>query len=143
DELELVKPVLIGHSIAGQELSFIASNRPERISGVVYLDAAYRYAFYRPGVRENLQELRKALDLLDQELGKPPRSPGELTEVIRSVLGDTLVEFQKDLEQLTTTPEIPGTAPQPSPADLSSFAAYRAWSERVHGYALPEAELRH
>src|SRR5687768_16392500 len=39
DSLALVKPVLIGHSIAGQELSFIASTLPERISGVVYIDA--------------------------------------------------------------------------------------------------------
>lgn len=143
DDLELTKPVLIGHSIAGQELSFIASTRPDRISGAVYLDAAYRYAYYRPGVRENLQELRRRLDLLDEELAKPPRSPADLTEVIRSVLGDALVELQKDLEQLMTTPEIPGAAPPPGPADLRDFAAYRAWSARVHGYALPEAELRH
>jgi pimeloyl-ACP methyl ester carboxylesterase len=37
--------VLVGHSIAGAELSSIATRRPERVAGVVYLDAAYGYAF--------------------------------------------------------------------------------------------------
>jgi non-heme chloroperoxidase len=45
DALKLVKPVLVGHSIAGEELSSVASRYPNRIAGVVYLDAAYPYAF--------------------------------------------------------------------------------------------------
>lgn len=143
DQLALTKPILVGHSIAGQELSHIASTRPERVSGVIYLDAAYRYAYYRPGVRENLQDLRRRLDVLDAQLQKPPLSPKELTEVIRSTLGDALTEFQKDLDELTTTPEISAGASAPGPADLQDFSAYRAWSSRVHGYALPEAELWH
>ena len=44
DHLSIEKPVLIGHSIAGQELSFVASGHPGRVAGLVYLDAAYRYA---------------------------------------------------------------------------------------------------
>src|SRR5262249_16181591 len=38
-------PVLAGHSIAGQELSSIGSRHPEKVAGLVYLDAAYGYAF--------------------------------------------------------------------------------------------------
>ena len=45
DALKLQKPVLVGHSIAGQELSAIANKDPTRIAGVVYLDAGYPYAF--------------------------------------------------------------------------------------------------
>ena len=45
DSLKLQKPVLVGHSIAGQELSAIANKHPTRIAGVVYLDAGYPYAF--------------------------------------------------------------------------------------------------
>src|SRR5262245_38628226 len=45
DDLRLERPVLVGHSIGGQELSFVATAHPERIAGVVYLDAAYDYAF--------------------------------------------------------------------------------------------------
>lgn len=46
DQLSLATPVLIGHSLAGQELSYIASNEPQRVSAVVYLDAGYNYAYW-------------------------------------------------------------------------------------------------
>lgn len=43
--LRLKKPVLVGHSIAGAELSSVATLDPKSIAGVVYLEAAYPYAF--------------------------------------------------------------------------------------------------
>jgi pimeloyl-ACP methyl ester carboxylesterase len=49
EQLRLEKPVLIGHSIAGQELSYLAAEHQDRIGGLVYLDAAYRYAYDVPG----------------------------------------------------------------------------------------------
>jgi pimeloyl-ACP methyl ester carboxylesterase len=45
DSLKLEKPVLVGHSIAGEELSSVGSRHPDRVGGLVYLDAAYAYAF--------------------------------------------------------------------------------------------------
>ena len=45
DALKLERPVLAGHSIAGQELSSIATRLPDRVSGLVYFDAGYPYAF--------------------------------------------------------------------------------------------------
>ena len=45
DALHLDRPVLVGHSIAGAEMSAIARAAPDRIAGLVYLDAAYPYAF--------------------------------------------------------------------------------------------------
>jgi non-heme chloroperoxidase len=46
--LGLTKPVLIGHTIGRQELSSIGSRHPEEAAGLVYLDAAYSYAYYDP-----------------------------------------------------------------------------------------------
>jgi pimeloyl-ACP methyl ester carboxylesterase len=46
DALKLEHPVLVGHSIAGEELSSIGSRHPERVAGLVYLDAGYQYAAY-------------------------------------------------------------------------------------------------
>ena len=40
DALKLAAPVLVGHSIAGNELTAIGSNHSKRIAGLVYLDAA-------------------------------------------------------------------------------------------------------
>ena len=37
--------MLIGHSVAGEELSDVVSVRPDRIAGLIYLDAGYAYAF--------------------------------------------------------------------------------------------------
>lgn len=41
ETLGIAAPVLVGHSIAGEELSYLGANHPERFSGLVYLDAAY------------------------------------------------------------------------------------------------------
>jgi non-heme chloroperoxidase len=37
--------VLVGHSIAGAELSSVGTSHPDRIAGLVYLEAGYPYAF--------------------------------------------------------------------------------------------------
>lgn len=50
DTLGLDRAVLIGHSIAGQELSSIGSRYPDRVAGLIYLDAAYGYAYYDPAL---------------------------------------------------------------------------------------------
>jgi pimeloyl-ACP methyl ester carboxylesterase len=63
DTLDLKKPVLIGHSIAGEEMSSIGSRQPERVGGLVYLDATYQYAFDNGKVptMADLRELSTAL----------------------------------------------------------------------------------
>lgn len=45
DALKLTRPVLAGHSIAGVELSAVAAKYPNRIAGLIYLEAGYPYAF--------------------------------------------------------------------------------------------------
>ncbi|MCC7153335.1 MAG: alpha/beta hydrolase [Bryobacterales bacterium] len=45
DALKLNRPVLVGHSIAGAELSSVGTLHPDRVAGLVYLEAGYPYAF--------------------------------------------------------------------------------------------------
>lgn len=45
DGLGIDKPILIGHSLAGQELSSVGSRHPNKVAGLIYLDAGYRYAY--------------------------------------------------------------------------------------------------
>lgn len=45
DELKLEKPVLVGHSLGGEELSSVATRHPNRVAALVYLEAGYPYAF--------------------------------------------------------------------------------------------------
>ncbi len=39
DALKINKPVLVGHSIGGEELSSVGSRHPEKVAGLIYLDA--------------------------------------------------------------------------------------------------------
>jgi non-heme chloroperoxidase len=45
DSLKLERPVLAGHSVAGAEMSAVAASQPDRIAGLVYIDAGYPYAY--------------------------------------------------------------------------------------------------
>ena len=49
DALKLTRPILVGHSLGGAELSSIGSRHPELVSGLIYLDAGYVYAYAAPG----------------------------------------------------------------------------------------------
>jgi pimeloyl-ACP methyl ester carboxylesterase len=50
DSLRIVRAVLVGHSYGGAELSAVGSRHPERVAGLVYLDAAMGYAFLDPSL---------------------------------------------------------------------------------------------
>ncbi|HEV2194708.1 MAG TPA: alpha/beta hydrolase [Candidatus Acidoferrum sp.] len=45
DALKLEKPILVGHSLGGEELSSVATRYPSRVAALVYLEAGYPYAF--------------------------------------------------------------------------------------------------
>ena len=80
ETLRLEKPVLVGHSMAGQELSYLATEHQDRIAGLVYLDAAYRYAYDVPG------EFEKDFPSLPSPPATPPavaRPPFTLPEAER------------------------------------------------------------
>ncbi|PSJ37911.1 alpha/beta fold hydrolase [Allosphingosinicella deserti] len=49
--LELKRPIIVGHSIAGQELSEIGTRYPQDIGALIYLEAAEPQAFYGPRSR--------------------------------------------------------------------------------------------
>jgi non-heme chloroperoxidase len=72
DALKINKPILVGHSVAGAELSSVANRHPDRIVGLVYLDAAYSYAFDNgKGL-----EVREIQNLRGPE--RPPLGPADL-----------------------------------------------------------------
>jgi pimeloyl-ACP methyl ester carboxylesterase len=41
DSLGLSRATFVGHSIASEELNWLGSEHPERVTGLVYVDAAY------------------------------------------------------------------------------------------------------
>src|SRR5262249_40295165 len=66
--LQIDQPGNAGHSFAGEELSSIGSRYPERVSGLVYLDAGGPYALYTPAnlasINMDAVDMRKKLDAL-------------------------------------------------------------------------------
>ncbi|MEZ2347838.1 alpha/beta fold hydrolase [Terriglobus sp. RCC_193] len=93
--LNLDRPVLVGHSIAGEELSSIGSRHPERIAGLIYLDAGYAYAYY-PRDRGDLQidanDLERSLNRLYQG-GPVGRKP-----LVDALLKVGLPQLERDLQ---------------------------------------------
>jgi non-heme chloroperoxidase len=51
ESLKLQRPILVGHSFGGAEQSSIGSRHPAKVSGLIYLDAGYSYAFAPPGFK--------------------------------------------------------------------------------------------
>jgi non-heme chloroperoxidase len=142
DVLKIERPVLAGHSIAGEELSSVATRHPERIAGLVYLDAANAYAYYdssRGDLTIDMAELQKKLSRLQMRAG-------DAKQLVSDLLQKDLPGFERDLRELQTNLQsAPTQMPQslaPTPADRASFLAFRSWQSRVQGVAMPEAELR-
>jgi non-heme chloroperoxidase len=66
--LRIERPVLVGHSMAGEELSSIGSRFPQKVSGLIYLDAATDFALYdpaHPGVEIEMNEIKKRIDEIE------------------------------------------------------------------------------
>jgi non-heme chloroperoxidase len=108
DSLELKKPVLVGHSLGGEELSSVATRHPNRVAGLVYLEAGYPYAFDN-GKGPSMKEFLDAKKLMPQA---PPPSESDLAmanfaalqQACLHALGFTYPEGELR-QQYSTTPE--------------------------------------
>jgi pimeloyl-ACP methyl ester carboxylesterase len=101
DTLKLDRPVLVGASLAGEELSSVADRRPDRLAGVIYLDAAYAYAYYTPGTlnpaNANLTMDIKVLRQKIKELAPLWQKPPEGVAAIDALLNSDLPQLRQDL----------------------------------------------
>jgi non-heme chloroperoxidase len=98
DALKLNRPVLAGHSIGGEELSSVGSRHPDRVSGLIYLDAGYSYAYYdrsRGDLGIDLVDLQKKLEQL-----QPGKNPPNRRQLIEELLATTLPGFERDLREM-------------------------------------------
>lgn len=86
DQLKLKQPVLVGHSLAGEELSSIGSRYPERIRGLIYLDAGYGYAIYDTTHGDSIFDFlaleKKMENFMDGAAGDEPQFFKELSVAI-------------------------------------------------------------
>jgi pimeloyl-ACP methyl ester carboxylesterase len=143
DDLGLDRPVLVGHSLAGQELSSVGSRYPERVAGLVYLEAAYQYAYYdrsKGFLDIEVNEVRRKLEQL--EPGKRPPDPRPL---LAELLQTNLPELERTLRQIQESfknaPPQPQAPAQPRPPVPPLVGAMNRGSERYTDIRVPVLAL--
>jgi non-heme chloroperoxidase len=148
DELKIERPILAGHSVAGSELSYMGSVHPERIAALIYLDAAYEYAFYDEGAADarNLQidanELREKLEQLPSSGPRIKQLVNELLTSVQQVEKELYYqqEFLKDMPEppkgIAEKPQI--AVPTPAQRILGGWRKYKSIPVPVLAiYAMP------
>lgn len=137
DALKLNRPVLVGHSAAGEELSSVGSRHASKVAGLIYLDAGYSYAYYDPS-RGDLEidrsSLRKEIDAFSQIA-----SPRESKVLIKHLLEVSLPQFEKELRDMQKHLEaVPEASPvPPDTPQIQIIAAILTGAQKYSGVGCP------
>jgi non-heme chloroperoxidase len=108
DSLKLIRPVLVGHSLGGEELSSLSTRHPSRVAGLVYLEAGYPYAFEN-GKGPTMKEFQDIRNIAPKAPPPSESDPGlasfaALQQACLRALGFTYPEAELR-QQYTTTRE--------------------------------------
>jgi len=114
DVLHLNKPVLAGHSIAGEELSYIGSHHPEKVAGLIYMDAGYHYALYPAGGVLQLDVIALRDQLRQFTTGYTMEPVKDYDGLIANLerVEKEIKEQQRDTKGLPPTPVSPRMTPE-------------------------------
>jgi len=103
DALQLTAPVLVGHSVAGEELTSLGARHPDRIAGLVYLDAAAdRTAKLDPKLEEITRKLSAAVPDGPSPSASDRKSFPAMQEYLQRVFGNALPEAEVRAEYAVT-----------------------------------------
>jgi pimeloyl-ACP methyl ester carboxylesterase len=108
--LGIERPVLVGHSLAGEELSSIGSRFPAKVSGLIYLDAASSFAFYdplHPQMEIEMNDIKKRIDEIEAGGVDEQR---KLLELETAVARFERILHQNN-EEVATMPPLPPRSP--------------------------------
>jgi non-heme chloroperoxidase len=116
DALKLEHPILVGHSIAGEELSSIGSRHPEKVAGLIYLDAAFPYAYYNHANNDwtfDMQDVRKQIDAIQAGAVLEPKFVDDMLA--------SLDQLEKDMQEIKKSLALqkPPYPPPPPPIGLA------------------------
>jgi pimeloyl-ACP methyl ester carboxylesterase len=150
DAMRLDKVVLVGHSIAGDELTWLGGHHPEHFDALVYLDAAYD----RSGDRKApaMVRLRELGRLLPPEPPIPPQALLNFEAMTKMLLErghlplpeGELIAFQRVNEPgVAGIPNIDGRSQQAISAAIASpdYRALKIPALAVYASANPDAPL--
>ncbi|WP_260738597.1 alpha/beta fold hydrolase [Tunturiibacter lichenicola] len=129
--LKIDKPVLVGHSMAGEELSAIAASHPEKVSGLVYLEAGYPYALYAPTLGDPIIDAKDLQQKLSLLFSATLQTRSDFASLEQSV-----ARFDQDLKALDhrlasqpAPPPRPKDAPPPPPILLALVNGAQKFTE--------------
>lgn len=142
DTMGLKKVMLVGHSIAGEELTWLGSHHPDRFDGLVYLDAAYDRSSESKNSR--LRELGRFLP------PEPPIPPAALQSFdamsklllerghLRLPEGELIAFYQMDNPYLAGTASLDGRSMQASSAAIEKPDYAKLKIPALAIYAIPD-----
>lgn len=110
DQLKMDKPILVGWSVGGEELSSVGSRFPAKVKALIYLDAGYPYAFYNRAESEPRQDRAELRRLLNQAAHQPDPD----LELERKLLA-SMKQNEEDLRKSIAEDEKPKPAEAPPP----------------------------
>ena len=128
DALKLNRPVLAGHSLAGEELSSVGSRHPEKVAGLIYLEAAYHWAYYDHEHGDLIVDRNEVQRMLEQlQPGRQPQLPGALVRDLLEMLPALQRDLQAEQAQLLGTP---AAEAQPKPEPLTIGFAFQTGMQK-------------
>jgi non-heme chloroperoxidase len=138
DALKIDRPVLVGHSVAGEELSSVGSRHPEKIAGLVYLEAAESYAFYDPVEGNLLIDSLESRKEIDQFVKREFSDERALVAEMLQSLPRLEKELKEEQERLPAAANSANTvAPPPKPEGFSPPGAIFAGMEKYTSVGVP------
>lgn len=118
DTLGIEKSVLAGHSIAGEELSSIGTRHPDKVAGLIYLDAVNQFSIYDP----MLADLSVETATVKRDLGmmfNPQYDQRSLIAEVQSALPNLEKALSDAAEADATASRPPMTELVQKPEDLA------------------------
>ena len=139
DALKITRPILAGHSFAGEELSSIGTRYPNKVAGLIYLEAGYAYAYYNDRATQG-EWMFDTFALIDElKAYGSPVPPREQKVQVEHLLKVSLPRYLKELEQEEKRlRNVPDSAPGPpdTPQLRINTAIWRGF-EIYHGVDCP------
>jgi pimeloyl-ACP methyl ester carboxylesterase len=132
--LAITRPLLIGHSIAGAELSSIGSRFPDKVAGLVYLEAGYSQGYYNKATGDLLldsNEVAAELETLNAGAVADPRA------LAHRLLDSDLPRLRSDLERQADKLPPAGAAPVQPPPGTSASQAILAGLQKYDAIPVP------
>lgn len=112
DALKIEKPVIAGHSISGEELTSIGTRHPEKVSGLIYLDAiSSSRAYYAEGT----DTYEVDIDMLRRDIDRFPPAGDRVSdartaiEELQTLMPRVEQELGRIYDQLPNLTDDPGS----------------------------------